>query len=61
MIQKGSIQMKKYLSLLLSLCLALSLTACGAKKEPAKAEEPAPETQNPAAEQIGRASCRERV
>ena len=52
MIQKGSIQMKKYLSLLLSLCLALSLTACGAKKEPAKAEEPAPETQNPAAEPV---------
>ena len=44
--------MKKYLSLLLSLCLALSLTACGAKKEPAKAEEPAPETQNPAAEPV---------
>ena len=42
MIQKGSIQMKKYLSLLLALCLTLSLTACGgSKEEPAKAEEPA--------------------
>ena len=43
MIQKGSIEMKKYLSLLLVLCLTLSLTACGgAKEEPAKpAKKPA--------------------
>ena len=51
MIQKGSIEMKKYLSLLLVLCLTLSLTACGgAKEEPAKAEEPA-QTEEPAPEQ----------
>lgn len=49
MIQKGSIEMKKYLSLLLALCL--TLTACGgAKEEPAKAEEPA-QTEEPAPEQ----------
>ena len=58
MIQKGSIKMKKYLSLLLALCLVLALTACGAKKEPKKAEEsvkteePASETQEPAAEPV---------
>ena len=41
-IQKGSINMKKYLSLLLALCLVLALTACGgSKEEPAKTEEPA--------------------
>ena len=40
--------MKKYLSLLLTLCLALSLTACGgSKEEPTKAEEPA-KTEEPA-------------
>ena len=40
--------MKKYLSLLLALSLALSLTACGgAKEEPAKSEEPA-KTEQPA-------------
>jgi molybdate transport system substrate-binding protein len=51
--------MKKYLSLLLTLCLALSLTACGGSKEepakdeePAKAEEPIPEAQEPAAEPV---------
>ena len=32
---KGSIQMKKFLSLLLALCLTLSLAACGSKTEPA--------------------------
>ena len=43
--------MKKYLSLLLALCLTLSLPACGgAKEEPAKAEEPA-QTEEPAPEQ----------
>ena len=48
MIQKGNINMKKYLSLLLALCLALSLNACGgSKEEPAKAEEPA-KTEEPA-------------
>ena len=58
MIQKGSIKMKKYLSLLLALCLVLALTACGAKKEPkkveesVKTEEPASETQEPAAEPV---------
>ena len=30
---KGSIQMKKYLSLLLALCLTLSLAACGSKAD----------------------------
>ena len=39
--------MKKYLSLLLALCLALSLTACGgSKEEPAQTETPA-ETAEP--------------
>ena len=53
MIQKGSTKMKKYLSLLLALCLVLSLAACGgAKEEPAKAEESAPVTQEPAAEPV---------
>ena len=59
MIQKGNINMKKYLSLLLALCLALSLNACGgSKEEPAKAEEPAkteesvPETQKPVAKLV---------
>ena len=32
---KGSFQMKKFLSLLLALCLTLSLAACGSKTEPA--------------------------
>jgi molybdate transport system substrate-binding protein len=37
--------MQKYLSLLLALCIALSLTACGAKEEPAPAPaEPAVES-----------------
>ena len=41
--------MKKYLSLLLALCLALSLTACGGKNEPA----PAPaETADPSVEPV---------
>jgi len=48
--------MKKYLSLLLTLCLALSLTACGAKEEPAPAApaEPAAPTEpaEPAAEPV---------
>ena len=47
--------MKKYLSLLLALCLALSLNACGgSKEEPAKAEEPAKteEPAEPAAEPV---------
>ena len=56
--------MKKYLSLLLTLCLILSLAACGgSKEEPAKTEEPAnPEepatteepakTEGPAAEPV---------
>ena len=47
--------MKKYLSLLLALCLTLSLTACGgSKEEPAKAEEPAKteEPAEPAAEPV---------
>ena len=51
--------MKKYLSLLLALCLTLSLTACGGSKEepakaeePAQTEEPAPETQEPAADPV---------
>ena len=55
MIQKGNINMKKYLSLLLALCLALSLNACGgSKEEPAKAEEPAKteEPAEPAAEPV---------
>ena len=40
MIQKGSKNMKKYLSLLMALCLVLSLTACGgSKEEPSQAEE----------------------
>ena len=39
--------MKKYLSLVLALCLALSLTACGgSKEEPAQTETPA-ETAEP--------------
>ena len=48
--------MKKTVSLLLALCLSLSLTACGSSKEasakpeePAKAEESAPEAQDPVA------------
>lgn len=51
--------MKRYLSLLLALCLALPLTACGASKEqpakteePTKNEEPTPETQEPAAKPV---------
>ena len=44
--------MKKYLSLLLALCLALSLTACGgSKEEPAQTETPA-ETAETAAEPV---------
>ena len=44
--------MKKYLSLLLALLLALSLTACGGSKEdPAKTEEPA-NVEEPAAEPV---------
>lgn len=40
MIQKGSKNMKKYLSLLMALCLVLSLTSCGgSKEEPSQAEE----------------------
>ena len=39
--------MKKYLSLLLVLCLSLSLTACGGSKK-----ESAPETREPAAEPV---------
>ena len=55
MIQNGSIEMKKYLSLLLALCLVLALTACGGvKEEPAKSEEPAKTEQpaEPAAEPV---------
>ena len=50
--------MKKYLSLLLTLCLILSLAACGgSKEEPAKTEEPAnteepAKTEGPAAEPV---------
>ena len=47
--------MKKYLSLLLALCLALSLTACGGSKEkPAQTETPAEttDTAEPAAEPV---------
>lgn len=52
MIQNGSIEMKKYLSLLLALCLVLSLTACGSsKEEPAKTEDPA-KTEEPVAEPV---------
>ena len=44
--------MKKYLSLVLALCLALSLTACGgSKEEPAQTETPA-ETAETAAEPV---------
>ena len=42
--------MKKYLSLLLALCLALTLTACGGKKEEAPA--PAEKEETPAAESV---------
>ena len=42
--------MKKYLALLLSLCMVLSLCACGGAKEEPKAEEPAaPAAEEPAA------------
>lgn len=45
--------MKKYLSLLLALCLVLALSACGgSKEEPAKTEEPVSETQEPTAEPV---------
>ena len=50
--------MKKYRSLLLTLCLILSLAACGgSKEEPAKTEEPAnteepAKTEGPAAEPV---------
>ena len=37
-------QMKKYLALLLALCMVLSLCACGAKEEPAPAPETPPVT-----------------
>lgn len=45
--------MKKLFSLLLALCLVLSLAACGGQKEqPTQAEDPAPEADEPAAEPV---------
>ena len=45
--------MKKTLALILTLAMVLALCACGGSKAPA--------AEAPAAEEIGRASCRERV
>lgn len=46
--------MKKFLSLLLALCLVLSLAACGGQKEasPSPAENESPEAAEPAAEPV---------
>ena len=44
--------MKKLFSLLLALCLVLSLTACGGSKTAEETPEPAPETAKPATEPV---------
>ena len=51
--------MKKIIALLLALAMVLGLVACGGAAETPATEAPAANT--PATNEIGRASCRERV
>ncbi len=53
--------MKKIVALLIALVMMISVCACTQNAEPANTDEPVSTTPAQTTEQIGRASCRERV